>query len=82
MDKGARLANYMMVLRKEIMWLCRACGVEHPSLITLDHFEVLNEHFETMFPRDLLHYKPEWGVPSVGDQEAIKAIMRKGTANL
>lgn len=82
MDKGARLANYMMVLRKEIMWLCRACGVEHPSLITLDHFEVLNEHFETMFPRELLNYKPEWGVPSVGDQEAIKAIMRKGTANL
>lgn len=39
--KSARLANYFVTLRKEIMQLCRACGVDHPSKITQDHFETL-----------------------------------------
>ena len=28
--KGHRLANYLVTLRKEILWLTRACGFEHP----------------------------------------------------
>ena len=38
-DKGARLANYITVLRKEVLQLCRACGVAHPSEVKMDHFE-------------------------------------------
>lgn len=75
-DKGARLANYMMTLRKEVMWLCRACGVEHPSLITLDHFEILNEHFQALEPRQLLSYQDGWGLPSADDQTEITSLMR------
>lgn len=41
--KAARLANYVVSLRKEILRLCRACGVSHPAFITLDHFEMLGK---------------------------------------
>lgn len=46
-DKGARMANYLVTLRKEVMWLTRALGLNHPSEITLDHFEILDEAFGT-----------------------------------
>ncbi len=41
--KAARLANYLVTLRKEVQQLCNACGVEHPSQITLESFEVMRE---------------------------------------
>jgi len=44
-DKSARLANYITTLRKEVLQLCRACGVEHPAQMSLDHFEVLQDRF-------------------------------------
>ena len=40
--KGNRLANYMITLRKEILRLCRACGLTHPSLVTAAQFDLLN----------------------------------------
>lgn len=46
-DKSARLANYVTTLRKEVLQLCRACGVAHPADMTLDHFEVLDDRFKT-----------------------------------
>ena len=41
--KSHRLANYVVALRKEIIQLCHACGVSHPSEITTEHFEFLSE---------------------------------------
>ena len=43
--KAARLANYVATLRKEILQLCRACGVEHPSQIRPEHFEIIHPDF-------------------------------------
>lgn len=43
--KAARLANYLVGLRMELLKLCHTCGVEHPGLITPDHFEILNDRF-------------------------------------
>lgn len=74
-DKAARLGNYLITLRKEIMWLCRACGVEHPGLITMDHFEVLDEAFHAINPRELFHYEDEWGIPSESDRDRIVELM-------
>ena len=39
--KAARLANYVVALRKELLAVSRACGVPHPALITADHGVVL-----------------------------------------
>ena len=44
-DKAARLANYVVTLRKELLQLSRACGVEHPADVSPDHLELLNEHW-------------------------------------
>lgn len=43
--KASRFANYVVALRKELLELSHACGVEHPSQITPDHFEVLDDCF-------------------------------------
>ena len=50
--KAARLANYVVTLRKEIMQLCRVCGIQHPSLITSEHFEVLRSDYRAMLLKE------------------------------
>lgn len=47
-DKSAKLANYITTLRKEVLQLCRACGVGHPSQMSLEkHFEVMENRFHS-----------------------------------
>lgn len=41
-DKAARLANYMITLRKELLAVARACGETHPSDIGADRLELLD----------------------------------------
>ena len=43
--KSARLANYIVSLRKELLALSRACGVEHPSLVSSGQLELLDGRF-------------------------------------
>jgi glutamate synthase (ferredoxin) len=43
--KASRFANYVVTLRKELLELSRACGVSHPSLVSTDHFEILDDCF-------------------------------------
>ena len=44
--KSARLANYIVTLRKEMLQLAHACGVVHPGLAPTDQFEILDECFQ------------------------------------
>ena len=62
--KAARLANYVLVLRKDLLTLSRACGVTHPAFVSLDHFDVLDDRFGTNAARDVFGYQPDWGVPA------------------
>lgn len=64
--KGARLANYIVTLRKEILQLSRACGVTHPSLVTSDQCEITDERFGSKTARELfgLTDSLEYGLPS------------------
>jgi glutamate synthase domain-containing protein 2 len=64
--KGARLANYIVTLRKEILQLSRVCGVAHPSLVTADQCELTDERFGSITARELfdLAESPEYGLPS------------------
>jgi len=61
--KAARLANYVITLRKNLLALSRACGVTHPALISLDHVDVLDDRFGATSARGIFGYEPEWGVP-------------------
>lgn len=54
--KAARLANYVMTLRKELLSLSRACGVSHPAEISLDHLEILNGELGSRSAREVFDY--------------------------
>ncbi len=79
-DKAARLANYMMTLRKELMRLSRACGVDHPALLNADHMEILDGAFGGRPLREVFGYGPGWELPSEEDRQAITRIMEGGVA--
>ena len=76
-SKSARLANYVVTLRKEIMQLCRACGKSHPSLITSDQFEIVDECFGAKEMGKVFAYNDQMGLPSQQDRDQIESIMRK-----
>lgn len=69
--KSARFANYVATLQAEILDLTRACGLPHPALVTLDHFDVLDENFSAHSARDLFSYKEDWGLPSPDVQDRL-----------
>jgi glutamate synthase domain-containing protein 2 len=70
--KSARLANYLVSFRKELLRLCHACGFNHPSLITLDLFEILGEALQSTPATEIFDYQSEWSLPSAEDQEATR----------
>ncbi len=71
--KSARLANYIVSLRKELLRLCHACGQPHPSLISLDQFAILGDAMQSRCATEVFGYQPEWSLPSAEDQEAIRS---------
>ena len=71
--KSARLANYFVSFRKELLRLCHACGINHPTLATIDLFEILGEGLQSTPAAKVFGYQPEWSLPSVEDQEAVLA---------
>ncbi|MCB0214902.1 MAG: FMN-binding glutamate synthase family protein, partial [Anaerolineae bacterium] len=74
-----RLANYIVTLRKELTRLSRACGVPHPSLVTPDHFEILDGWYSATTVDQLFHYPPEIRQPSLKDRLAIEELMLSAT---
>ncbi|MDA1312873.1 MAG: FMN-binding glutamate synthase family protein [Acidobacteria bacterium] len=61
-EKAPRMANYVAMLRKELTLLSRACGVPHPSLVSTDHIEIVDDRFGTRSAQDVFGYQPGWGI--------------------
>ena len=66
-QKSARLANYVRVLRKEILRVCHAAGVPHPTLIDSKHVELSDGQLGVRtlesiygYSEGLRHRSPEW----------------------
>ncbi len=81
-SKADRLANYVVTLRKELLAVSRACGHLHPSLVTIDQLEILDEQYSAtplsrIFKTTDLN---QWGLPSEHDRDAIHEIMTTGRA--
>jgi len=72
--KSARLANYVMQLRKDMLALAHACGELHPGLVPLDRFEIL-DGLESRSARDIFGYHGDWGVPSAEECAATRDLM-------
>lgn len=57
-DKAQRLANYMQVLRKEILEVTHACGYEHPAQMTMRDVEIsMADNHTTKMLEDVLNYQ-------------------------
>ena len=74
--KSARLANYIVALRKELLDLAHATGHVHPALVPLDAVEILDGSLGSRPAREVFGYQPGWGPPSPADVAAISEIMR------
>ena len=75
--KAARLANYVVTLRKELGQLSRACGVRHPALVTLEHFDVLDDRLGARGAAEVFGYPPGRSLPSAEDRTFVEAIPSK-----
>jgi glutamate synthase domain-containing protein 2 len=73
--KAGRLANYVLTLRKDVLALSRACGVPHPSLITADQLELLDDRFGATTVAELFGYGRGFGLPSPADCEEVCRLM-------
>ena len=72
--KAARLANYIITLRKEVLQLCVACGVCHPALLSADDLEILDDRFGSKTPRELFQYEEGWGLPNDARRAEIESL--------
>jgi glutamate synthase domain-containing protein 2 len=73
--KSHRVANYLTVLRAELMALARTCGVAHPALVTPDHIEVVSERYGTASVTEVFGYAPDWPVLSSERHREIEALL-------
>jgi glutamate synthase domain-containing protein 2 len=73
--KSVRLANYVETLRRDLVKVAEACGVEHPGLIDTDDVEVLNGRTGSTALQDVYGYQPGWGLPSERDRAEIARLM-------
>jgi hypothetical protein len=65
----------VVTLRKELMRLSRACGMHHPSMVTLQQFDILDAGMQAIPARKVFEPWGDWGLPSAEDQEMIIKMM-------
>ena len=75
-DKAARLANYIVTLRKELTQLCHSVGTIHPAMVTSDSFEILHDGFETRSVKECFRLQGIATIPSEDDRNAIADLMK------
>ena len=75
-DKSARLANYLITLRKEILQLCHCLRKIHPSMVTTDSFEILDDGFKSRSVNECFGLQGINTRPGDKDVADVLAIMR------
>lgn len=75
-DKAARLANYLITLRKELLWVTHATGREHPYELTLEDFEILDGGYRIEGARARFGYEPGWRRPRPERLASLLPLMR------
>lgn len=73
--KAARLANYLVTMRKELTRLSNACGCVHPALLTAEHMEILDGNFGSRPLSEVFHYQPGWELASEADLAEVERLM-------
>lgn len=72
--KSARLANYLVSLRKYLHALAHACGEVHPSLVPLERIDIL-DGLSSRPAREVFGYQAGWGTPTEEERSTIRKMM-------
>ncbi|HKG50440.1 MAG TPA: FMN-binding glutamate synthase family protein [Actinomycetales bacterium] len=73
--KSVRVANYIKTLRRDLVKVAEACGVEHPALIDPGSVEILDGRTGATPLHEVYGYRPSWGMPSEADRAEIVRLM-------
>jgi hypothetical protein len=73
--KSVRCANYVRTLRRDLLKLAEATGVEHPGLIGTSAVEILTGQDEARPLHEVYAYDLVWGFPSAADRAEIARLM-------
>jgi hypothetical protein len=73
--KSVRAANYLKTLRRDLVKVAEACGVEHPGLIDIGSVEILDGRTAATPLHQVYGYQPEWGLPAATDRAEIIRLM-------
>jgi hypothetical protein len=74
-DKGPRLRNYIVTLRRELLDLAHTVGVVHPALVPPHVIELVDERAGSRPLTELYDVALDDGRPTDRDIEEITAIM-------
>jgi glutamate synthase domain-containing protein 2 len=77
--KSVRAASYVKTVRRDLLKVAEACGVEHPGLIATDSVEILTGRTASTPLDEVYGYEAGWGLPSPADREEIARIMTRGS---
>lgn len=73
--KGERTANYVKTLRRDLLKVAEAAGVQHPALIGSEAVEVLDTLSEGRTLAEIYGYEPGWGLPSDEQRQRLERLM-------
>jgi glutamate synthase domain-containing protein 2 len=73
--KSVRVANYIKSLRRDLLKVAEACGVEHPGLISTESVDILDGRTGSAPLHEVFGYQPGMGLPSAADREKIVRLM-------
>jgi glutamate synthase domain-containing protein 2 len=73
--KSVRAANYIRTLRRDLLKIAEATGVEHPALIGSTAIEILTGQTVSTPLHEVYGYDLAWGFPSPADRAEITRLM-------
>jgi glutamate synthase domain-containing protein 2 len=77
-SKAERAANYIKTLRRDLLKVAEACGVEHPGLIGTDSVDILQGRTSSTPLHEVYGYTTDMGLPSATDRQRIIELMTLG----
>lgn len=73
--KSERVNNYIRTLRRDLLKVAEAVGVEHPGLIGPEDVDLVDGVQSSRSLREVYGYAAEWGLPGAAQREAIATLM-------
>ena len=73
--KAVRAANYLVSLRRDLVKVSEAVGVDHPGLITPDDIDLLDGTRQRTSLGEAYGYEPGWGCLGPGLRAEIQELM-------